>query len=263
MENQGIESPPGDETITQRDAEDFGTSLNELRNPDREVQIHNELTAGSGTLPFEEDDVQQATLRNSMVCRKETGGLWTSLNTVDDIPPRAAHSADLIGDSHLVVFGGWNGTEALSDLHILDLHDLTWRKVDASGAVPSKRNNHASAVFAHRLYVHGGHDGTRWLTDFYCIDLSSQISTDDITSPTRSGRSDGEIDTTKPLWIQPAAHGKIPRPRACHTLSRVRRKLYMFGGYDGTHCFNDIEVLDLESFAWITATVKGCVPEVD
>lgn len=54
----------------------------------------------------------------------------------------------------------------------------------------------------------------------------------------------------------------MPRARACHTLSRIRRKLYMFGGYDGSHCFNDIEVYDIDTKIWTTIAVQGVIPDV-
>lgn len=40
-------------------------------------------------------------------------------------------------------------------------------------------------------------------------------------------------------------------------MSRVGRKLYMFGGYDGDKCFNDIDILDLDTMTWIKPTVSG------
>jgi N-acetylneuraminic acid mutarotase len=43
-------------------------------------------------------------------------------------------------------------------------------------------------------------------------------------------------------------------------MSRVSRKLYMFGGYDGDKCFNDIEILDLDTVTWIQPQVSGLVP---
>lgn len=53
-----------------------------------------------------------------------------------------------------------------------------------------------------------------------------------------------------------------PSPRACHTLSRVNDKLYLFGGYDGQKCFNDIDVFDLDTFSWIQPKVSGTEPQV-
>jgi N-acetylneuraminic acid mutarotase len=43
-------------------------------------------------------------------------------------------------------------------------------------------------------------------------------------------------------------------------MSRVGRKLYMFGGYDGDKCFNDVDILDLDTMTWISPTVSGNIP---
>ena len=43
-------------------------------------------------------------------------------------------------------------------------------------------------------------------------------------------------------------------------MSRVGRKLYMFGGYDGEKCFNDIDILDLDTMTWISPQVSGTIP---
>lgn len=43
-------------------------------------------------------------------------------------------------------------------------------------------------------------------------------------------------------------------------MSRVGKKLYMFGGYDGERCFNDMDVLDLDTMTWIQPSVSGQIP---
>jgi N-acetylneuraminic acid mutarotase len=34
----------------------------------------------------------------------------------------------------------------------------------------------------------------------------------------------------------------------------------MFGGYDGDKCFNDIDILDLDTNTWIQPSVAGLIP---
>jgi len=34
----------------------------------------------------------------------------------------------------------------------------------------------------------------------------------------------------------------------------------MFGGYDGEKCFNDIDILDLDTMTWISPQVQGTLP---
>ena len=34
----------------------------------------------------------------------------------------------------------------------------------------------------------------------------------------------------------------------------------MFGGYDGSQCFNDLDVLDLDTWTWMQPQIKGEPP---
>lgn len=155
--------------------------------------------------------------------------------------PRAAHSSDLIRNK-LYVFGGWNGKKALNDLHILDVDLMTWEEQSPGGTSPSTRNNHISVVVARtKIFVHGGHDGGKWLNDLHIL------------------------DTERLCWVTPNVAGECPPARACHSLTHVStdfgRRLVMFGGYDGCRCFNDVDVLDLDTMTWRQPTVTGSVPQ--
>eukprot|EP00397_Hematodinium_sp_SG-2012_P019350 GEMP01019877.1.p1 GENE.GEMP01019877.1~~GEMP01019877.1.p1 ORF type:complete len:515 (+),score=55.52 GEMP01019877.1:19-1563(+) len=163
---------------------------------------------------------------------------WTTPVTQGCPGPRAAHSCDVI-DMKLYVFGGWNGKKALNDLHVLNVATSIWTQLQ-SAEPPSARNNHSTAVIDHKLLVYGGHDGNKWLQDMYLLDTAS---TDD------------------PRWQRGVTSGNAPAARACHTLSRLGWKLYMFGGYDGTKCFNDMDILDLETMTWMHPTLSGQPPQ--
>lgn len=54
--------------------------------------------------------------------------------------------------------------------------------------------------------------------------------------------------------------GDLPSPRACHTLTLLGNKAFMFGGYDGSKCFNDLDVLDLDTMTWLRPSVGGQLP---
>mmetsp|Transcript_28647 Transcript_28647/g.28289 ORF Transcript_28647/g.28289 Transcript_28647/m.28289 type:complete len:255 (+) Transcript_28647:353-1117(+) len=43
-------------------------------------------------------------------------------------------------------------------------------------------------------------------------------------------------------------------------MNRVGKKLYLFGGYDGYRCFNDIDVLDLKAMTWLQPYIEGQIP---
>lgn len=161
--------------------------------------------------------------------------------------PRAAHSCDVIGNK-LFLFGGWNGKCALGDLYVFDTQKLRWLHVkqDAETCHPPKaRNNHATATVGDKIFLHGGHDGSQWLADLHVLD----------TTPTHAGKYSGLV------WSSPQFTGSKPCPRACHSLTRVNEKLYLYGGFDGHECFQDLDVLDLETMAWIRPAVSGKKPK--
>jgi len=173
---------------------------------------------------------------------------WTELQTLACPGPRAAHSCDVI-DGRLYVFGGWNGKRALNDLHILDVASGSWSEVLPNGSAPSARNNHTTAVVDQRLVVHGGHDGNKWVHDMHILD----------TATSAGGGDAGSSDSL--TWHKAPTSGTPPSARACHTLTRLAHKLYMFGGYDGGKCFNDMDIIDLETMTWMQPTLSGTLPQ--
>eukprot|EP00741_Cyanophora_paradoxa_P021853 tig00021374_g21094.t1 len=101
--------------------------------------------------------------------------------------PRDGHTACVAGDK-MIVFAGWDGREALSDLHVLDLRTLTWSgRVELRGLSPSPRYMHAAALVTDpipgdgeqqggTMYVSGGFDGDARLSDLLALPLQPWIS---------------------------------------------------------------------------------------
>lgn len=176
--------------------------------------------------------------------------LWHEIEQQAPPGPRAAHSFDML-ENRIVVFGGWNGKRALNDLHIFDYQSGLWQQCENMPDAPSARNNHATAVVDNKLFVHGGHDGSRWLSDMYILSCNTSCQEDSVES-----RSFCDSLT----WSRAQTSGVHPAARACHTMSRVGRKIYLCGGYNGTSCFSSIEILDLDTMTWIQPNVTGNVP---
>lgn len=149
---------------------------------------------------------------------------------------KAAHSAEVINNK-IYLFGGWNGKRALNDLHIFDIEKEVWIEPEINGYKPGNRNNHATAVYNHYMFLHGGHNGEYWQDDF------------DI------------LDTKELVWNKVnLTTEEAPLARACHTLNRVGKKLFMIGGYDGNKCYNDVDIYDIEKKYWTSVEGKGSVP---
>ena len=88
---------------------------------------------------------------------------WRTVET-HGIPPqqRANHSSALLdgadnhGKSELFIFGGWNGSERLNDIHILDTTTSTWSTPRVMGVLPHPRAGMTLTALRGRLYLFGG-----------------------------------------------------------------------------------------------------------
>ncbi|KAI0976679.1 galactose oxidase [Xylaria arbuscula] len=61
-------------------------------------------------------------------------------------------------------------------------------------------------------------------------------------------------------WSRAPVSGAPHKPVRAHTTTLVGNNVYVFGGCDSRACFNDLYVLDADSFHWSTPQVKGDVP---
>ncbi|UKJ89645.1 hypothetical protein MACJ_002897 [Theileria orientalis] len=174
------------------------------------------------------------------------------LSSIPGAPsPRAAHTCDVV-QNFLVVFGGWSGREALGDAYAFHLKKKRWyllnlRVIEYSTrrgkhvSLVLERNNHASSVYNNELYIFAGHDGNQWLSDMFAIDVGGL---EESVSGLRFGQS---VDVNVRVV---EATGKVPSKRACHSMTLVGQLFYSFGGYDGSQCFNDLEVFDPTLGSW-------------
>lgn len=52
-------------------------------------------------------------------------------------------------------------------------------------------------------------------------------------------------------WEIRRVYGNAPTARGYHTIVLYDSRLFIFGGYDGKHFFDDVFVLDLSSHAYL------------
>lgn len=83
---------------------------------------------------------------------------WRSVATTGTVPQQRANhsSAMLLETSELFIFGGWNGTERLNDIHILDIITSTWTWPKIRGVLPHPRAGMTLTALRGRLYLFGG-----------------------------------------------------------------------------------------------------------
>jgi len=150
---------------------------------------------------------------------------WQNVSPTGQIPvPRGYHTANLVGDK-LVVFGGSDGHECFSDVHVCDLTKNTWYAMELDRSIP--RLSHTSTRVGSYLFVMGGHDGKQYSSDVLLLNLVTMS------------------------WETRSIHGIGPTPRGYHTVVLYDSRLILFGGYDGKSYFGDIHVLDLSACAYL------------
>jgi Kelch motif len=95
---------------------------------------------------------------------------------------RYGHSAKIIQDGKLIVFGGWGRGGCQSNeeiknndahsLHVLDINKMVWHApVRASKKSAKHVFNHGACVTGNTLLTFGGYDGKQSLNDFIVMNI--------------------------------------------------------------------------------------------
>lgn len=69
------------------------------------------------------------------------------------------------------------------------------------------------------------------------------------------------FDTVKQTWSKPMMKGDPPSPRDSHSCTTVGKRLFVFGGTDGTNPLNDLHILDTSTNIWITPILNDNGPD--
>jgi len=137
---------------------------------------------------------------------------------------------------NLFVFGGFDGSKMLNDLHIFHIDSMSWSKAVTTGKPPSPRAGHTATSVLNKLFIFGGGDGARYLNDVHVL------------------------DTENMEWSLAHPGGSVPSARSRHTATLLDQSLYIVGGGDETRVYNDIHVLDTVSMTWSRPAASGTLP---
>ncbi|MCX5726889.1 MAG: hypothetical protein NT030_06950, partial [Candidatus Saganbacteria bacterium] len=131
----------------------------------------------------------------------------------------------------LYIFGGRNNTTFYNDLRSYNPVSKIWSTLSQTEA-PSVRAGH-TAIWDNskeRMLVFGGYDGANYFNSLYAVDLTA------VTSATWA-----EIITSP-----------CPPKRQGHSAvwDATNKKMYIYGGYDGTTYLNDLWCFDATNDTW-------------
>ncbi|KAI9105532.1 hypothetical protein DFS34DRAFT_16521 [Phlyctochytrium arcticum] len=205
---------------------------------------------------------------------------WTRPTTYGDKPKTVrAHSAALVANRYLVVFGGGDGPLYYNTLYILDTKTLTWYApqscVITPGSIgedgntstvpggPSARRAHTSWVYNDNVYVYAGGDGVRALSDLYVLHTAQNFH-----PPFKTPVEWQLLQTTGGPIATPSSGSTpavtAPANRGYHTSTPVQNTplVLLFGGSDGHECFSDVQILNVRTLTWTPAPLDRAFPRL-
>ncbi|KAL7548546.1 hypothetical protein ACHAWF_011837 [Thalassiosira exigua] len=159
---------------------------------------------------------------------------WTKPILNSDDSARTWHTANFLPERRLLLcFGGEvldekTGLIATDKVMALDTDIMLFYPPAVSGQAPSGRGGQASCVLpvTNDMVVFGGVRNGKWLN------------------------SVSILDTNRWRWSTLKALGDAPRPRSYHSVTAigddgtVGNRVIVFGGNDGSRCFNSVHVLE-------------------
>lgn len=214
---------------------------------------------------------------------------WTKPNVQGSKPSARQDHAMAINGNILWMFGGNADGKLCNDLYFYQIDTATWNKVEASGRAPVPRDRHSLTCIDNKLFLFGGHSAEQeYLNDLHVYDIASNKW--NLLFPGRApipryhhtanvvngklvifgGKSNSgsgcfnDIHVFDPLreeWVQPTVTGIFPAARWGHsTIVAAESKLIVFGGWNGTWCFNDVNMFDCATLSWSRLSCSGRVP---
>jgi hypothetical protein len=90
----------------------------------------------------------------------------------DSLPrPRGYHTSTLVDKNKILIYGGSDGNECFSDMHILDTDTHEWTRLKVSYRSP--RLGHTATLVGSILLVFGGHDGCDYVNELSQLNLGT------------------------------------------------------------------------------------------
>lgn len=157
----------------------------------------------------------------------------------EQLPPCAGHAVLVQDSTSVFMVAGLTKDKAEKVVvRVYDVSQNTWTVVKTRGQVPSARGGCSAVLAGGAIWLFGGEDMKRRLqNDVYMLDLSTMV------------------------WEAVETSGAAPGPRSDHVAALIAggRHMAVFGGGSHSICYNDIYVLDLETYEWTQPEVHGDV----
>eukprot|EP00210_Caulerpa_lentillifera_P002561 g2456.t1 len=150
------------------------------------------------------------------------------------------HSSCLMNRSKIVTFGGIQNGLPSFDAMLFNMETMKWQSLDLSRMIsPTARSKHSSCVSCDCLFVFGGVIDDEFSDQMWMLDMESME------------------------WKHLVVYGDGPSPRSGASISITEdgRKLYLFGGFDGSRSLNDLYTFDIEKQIWNSISTLNACPQ--
>ncbi|XP_035531342.1 kelch repeat-containing protein [Morone saxatilis] len=170
--------------------------------------------------------------------------IWYQPIVTGDTPsPRSGHSACVMQERKIYVFGGWDTPVCYNDMYMLDLGLMEFSAVKTTGKAPSPRSWHGSVVLSDtKFLIHGGYNGNNALSDTFVFDIDTNSWTE-VTLPQLSVPRAGHSIIT----METAARHRFSEEDEDADAGSVSRTLLVFGGGDNEgNFYSDLTTVAVE-----------------
>jgi len=188
---------------------------------------------------------------------------WATPKCMGEVPSRrSGHSFCIVGD-YAYLFGGNDSRKPPgpnNDLFKLDMTsaEFYWTKIENTGRCPEPRSHHSVVVHGSKIIIFGGfRSSSIRYNDVWVLDTTTDEWSQPHAGATET-RADGEV-VFKRVWPD------VPLPRGAHSATLIGgSQMFIFGGYGGSgysrRDFNDVSILDLETWEWRVLECTGEEP---
>ncbi|XP_042368481.1 kelch repeat-containing protein [Plectropomus leopardus] len=173
--------------------------------------------------------------------------IWYQPIVTGDKPsPRSGHSACVMQERKIYVFGGWDTPVCYNDMYMLDLGLMEFSAVKTTGKAPSPRSWHGSAVLSDtKFLIHGGYNGNNALCDTFVFDTDTnswtEVKLPQLSVP-RAGHSIITMETAGHHHRFSEEDGDVDMDAGS-----VSRALLVFGGGDNEgNFYSDLTTVAVE-----------------
>mmetsp|Transcript_11544 Transcript_11544/g.16047 ORF Transcript_11544/g.16047 Transcript_11544/m.16047 type:complete len:822 (-) Transcript_11544:67-2532(-) len=158
--------------------------------------------------------------------------IWTKLKPQGKEPhPRCSHSASVVRNNFLVIFGGFDQKKYFNDVHVYDVTKNEWVRFSfQKEELPAPRGRHSAATADSKIYIFGGYNKKdKKLNDFYELTVDVKAGSvkfiriiSDSDSPPLMHRHQSFVMQHK-VWILPG-FGKENVSNALHYYCLAEKK---------------------------------------